>query len=119
MTQPIANFMLTPEECNAIKDALMKEYPLINDGGMSNTATRLYQALSHERGNLRCRWPAYEASNLLDRLLVACPKFARSCGLHRDYNVERYPSWCELKKPKSLLAACSKVLVGLGYALPR
>ena len=119
MTQIAANFMLTPVEREVIKDALVKEYPLINDGEFLNPPARIYQALSNETGNLRFRWSAHEARNLLDRLLVACPEFAKSCGLYVEADSERYPSWSKLESSKVLIAACSQILEGLGYAVPR
>lgn len=117
MTQYIVQFILTSAECDAIKAALITELPL-NSGEIFNPATKLYQNLSEETDNALFKWAAHEAHNLLDRLLVACPELAVACGLYRDGNVERYPSWRELKSP-GLLTACSKVLESLGYALPR
>lgn len=119
MTQHIAKFMLKSAERDAIKYALIKEFPLADNGETFHPATIIYQALPAGTGNMTCKWPAHNAYSLLNRLLAACSELDTSSG--KIAKAELYPSWRGLKKieKQELRTACFRISVSLDYPLAR
>lgn len=113
-----AEFSLSHAEREAVID-LLKKYTSIQ-AAKKIDATSLFHCLLNDQAEKNDKvycLPSTGAHELLQMLLDACPDLARACGFRpKDQSGPAEPY-----RPQAtpLNSACSKVLEGLGYALPR
>ncbi|MFT3898602.1 MAG: hypothetical protein QM719_13090 [Thermomonas sp.] len=119
-----AEFDLNLTECQAVMAILDEEIQFHSISDSRISAENLYQTLSKELQTvagtkISCHWDLPTSYCLLNRLLVACPALAKSCGMHKAELADQYPIW-ESKSihDPALETACASVLMGMGFAIP-